>query len=158
MKTRIPRVAVLLAAVLLPACGWGEGSGGEGLAVEGAWARPMTVVEGGPSPSGVHSAVYLTLRNGGGPDRLLGGETDVAEVLEIHESRMEDGIMRMRPVEGGIRIPAGSVAELRPGGLHLMLLDLRASLVEGDTLVLSLQFEESGTREVRVPVRPVGER
>ena len=159
MKTRILRVAVLLAAVLLPACGWGERSGAEDLAVEGAWARPMSVVEGGPSPSGVHSAVYLTLRNGGrGSERLLGGETEVAEVLEIHESRMEDGIMRMRPVEGGIRIPAGSVAELRPGGLHLMLLNLRASLVEGDTLVLSLQFEESGTREILVPVRPVGER
>ena len=153
------RSAVALAAALLTACGSGEGSGVEGIVVEGAWARPMAVMAGGPSPSGIHSAVYLSLRNEGArPDRLVAGEAEMAEAVEIHESRMESGVMRMRPVDGGIRIPAAGVVELRPGGLHLMLLNLRASLVEGDTLVLSLRFEESGTREVLVPVRSAGER
>jgi periplasmic copper chaperone A len=151
------RIVILSGAVLLTACGSGEGAGHADLLVEGAWARPMAVPAGAPSPSGIHSAVYLTLRNGGAvPVRLSGGETPVAGALEIHESRMEDGIMRMRRLEDGIPIPAGGGVELRPGGLHLMLLNLRESVVEGDTLLISLQFDGLGTREVQVPVRLAG--
>jgi periplasmic copper chaperone A len=156
---RIMGMHILAAAVLLQACSPGEGAGGEGVVVEDGWARPMAVPEDGPSPSGIHSAVYMILRNGGGsPDRLVGGETGVAESLEIHESRMEDGIMRMRRVEGGIPVAPGEGVELRPGGMHLMLLNLTASLVEGDTLTLSLHFEEGGPQEIRVPVRAAGSR
>jgi len=66
--------------------------------------------------------------------------------------------MRMRRVEGGIPVAPGEGVELRPGGLHLMLMNLRASLVEGDTLVLSLYFEEAGYQEILVPVRAAGSR
>jgi periplasmic copper chaperone A len=156
LATTAPAVA-FLAAALLAGCGSQAGSGsGGGIVVEGAWARPMPVMAGEPSPSGVNSAVYLTLRNLGPlPDRLAAGETPAAESVEIHESRMEDGIMKMRPVDG-IGIPAGAVVELQPGGLHLMLLNLRSSLVEGDTVALSLRFEEAGSLDVRVPVRAGG--
>lgn len=157
MESRLIRVVLLLSALLLPSCGPRNDSGEARVLVEEAWARPMPVAVGG-GPSGVNSAVYLTLRNeGGAPDRLVAGETPVAEALEIHESRVEDGIMRMRPVEG-VRIPPGGAVELRPGGLHLMLLNLRTSLAEGDTIELSLRFESSGARRVLVPVRSSGER
>ncbi len=89
------------------------------------------------------------------PDRLLGGETTVASALEIHESREEDGVMRMRPVEG-IDLPPGGEAELRPGGLHVMLLGLTRSLMPGDTITLTLRFQRSGEVVVRVPVRLAG--
>jgi len=156
---RIMGMHFLAAAVLLQACGSGEGAGGGGVVVEDAWARPMAVPEDGASPPGIHSAAYMILRNDGdSPDRLVGGETWVAESVEIHESRMEDEVMRMRRVEGGIPVAPGEGVELRPGGLHLMLMNLRASLVEGDTIILSLHFEESGHQEVVVPVRAAGSR
>jgi periplasmic copper chaperone A len=159
MTARIVGMSLLASAVLLQACGSGEGAGGGGVVVEDAWARPMAVPEDGPSPPGIHSAAYMILRNdGGSPDRLVGGEISGAESLEIHESRMEDGIMRMRRVSGGIPVAPGERVELRPGGLHLMLMNLGASLVEGDTLVLSLHFEVSGHQEVLVPVRAAGSR
>jgi len=104
-------------------------------------------------PAGANSAVYLVLENqGGGPDRLLGGETEAAAGVEIHESRLEDGIMRMRKV-GEVEVPAGSRVDLSPGGIHLMLLDIREALVEGDSITLLLRFRESGSRSLRVPVR-----
>lgn len=152
-------IHLLAAMVLLQACGSGEEAAVGGVVVEDPWARPMAVPEKGPSPSGIHSAAYLVVRNGGGsPDRLVGGGTDAAESLEIHESRMEDGVMRMRRVEGGIPVGRGERVELRPGGLHLMLMNLRASLVEGDTLALVLHFQESGSQEILVPVKTAGSR
>jgi periplasmic copper chaperone A len=157
MEPRLICLVLVLAALALCSCGSGEDPGQARITVEGAWARPMSVLTG-ESASGVNSAVYLTLRNeGGSSDRLVAGETPVAEALEVHESRMEDGVMRMRPVDG-VRVPAGGAVELKPGGLHLMLLNLRTSLTEGDTISLSLRFEGSGTRGILVPVRSAGER
>ncbi|MFX5085066.1 copper chaperone PCu(A)C, partial [Acinetobacter baumannii] len=64
----------------------------------------------------------MTLRNRGAvPDRLVGAETPAARSVEIHEQRMEDGVMRMRPLPGGVPLPPGETVTLGPGGTHLML-------------------------------------
>ena len=142
--------------VAVAGCGGGDRPSEPELVVEGAWAR-ATTVSGLPGQTGnVNSAVYLVLRNEGGvPDRFLGGMTPVAASLELHQSMEEAGVMRMQALEG-IDVPAGGQVELRPGGVHIMLLGLEASLMEGDTVEMTLRFQRSGTLSVRVPVRSVG--
>jgi len=113
--------------------------------VEGAWARSM--------PAGANSAVYLVLQNRGDePDHLTGGETEAAVGVEIHESRLEDGIMRMRELEE-VAVEAGNRVEFRPGGIHIMLLELREPLAAGDSIRLLLHFQQSGSQTLQVPVR-----
>jgi copper(I)-binding protein len=106
---------------------------------------------------GATSAVYLEIRNGSSmEDRLLGGDTPVAGGVEVHESRLEGEVMRMRRVEA-VALPGGETVALKPGGLHIMLLDLRRSLEVGDTLSLALTFLRSPPVLVKVPVRDGGE-
>jgi len=124
------------------------------MVVDDAWARPMTVEMGAEgSLPGTNSAAYLDLRNGGrDPDRLLGVESSVAERTELHESVLDGDVMRMRRVDG-VDLPPGEAVRLAPGGLHIMLLDLRRSLEVGDTLTLTLTFRNAPSLSVAVPVR-----
>lgn len=94
---------------------------------------------------GSRGVVYLTLRNKGGtPDRLIGVQSDVADHTELHETIMEaDGLMKMRPVEGGIEIPAGGQTALKPGSYHIMLMGLKQDLKVGDRFSVVLMFEQS---------------
>ncbi len=102
---------------------------------------------------GQNSAAYMTLVNSGDTaDRVLSATTDVAQVVELHTVEMEDNVMKMRPVEQ-IDIPANGQVELRPGGLHVMLIDLKQSLKEGDLVNLTLILEKAGAIEVQAPVR-----
>jgi copper(I)-binding protein len=110
------------------------------------WSRPSPVMAG-------NGAVYMTLVNeGGSPDVLVGAETDVAEVVELHESKMEGDVMKMSRVPD-IQVPVGGSAKLEPGGFHLMLIDLKRELTPGDTITLTLQFEKSGTITIEAEVR-----
>jgi copper(I)-binding protein len=103
-----------------------------------------------------NSAVYLTLQNAGDtPDRLLGGRTPAASAVEVHQSRLVDDVMRMEKLDG-LELPPGSRVELKPGGVHLMLMGLTRSLEEGGELELTLSFERSGDLILTVPVRNAG--
>ncbi|MBL8146386.1 MAG: copper chaperone PCu(A)C [Anaerolineae bacterium] len=108
------------------------------------WARPAD--EGGVS------AAYLRVLNFGDDDTLVGASAEVAEVTEIHEMRMVNDVMEMRPVEGGIPLAFGEVAALEPGGLHVMLMDLLQSLEDGSAFALTLQFESGAQTVIGVPV------
>jgi periplasmic copper chaperone A len=83
-------------------------------------------------------------------DRLTGATSDIAGRVEVHEMTMENDVMRMRAVEAGLPIPAGETVTLAPGGYHLMFMDLAGPLVEGQTVTVTLQFEQAG--EVEVPL------
>jgi copper(I)-binding protein len=149
------RVVLFLAMGLPLGCAGEVGSGLPDLQVDDPWARatPLIAKEAGGL---TNSAVYLLLRNmGSAADRLLGAESYVSNTAELHESRLEDGVMRMRRVEDLI-VPSGGEIALRPGGYHLMLLNLNQPLTAGDTVTLFLEFEHSGRMEVLVPVRPLG--
>lgn len=120
------------------------------LAVESAWTR--ATAEGAKVGAG-----YLTIRNTGSqPDTLVGVETSVAGRGEIHDMTMTDGVMRMRRLADGIAIPAGGSIELKPGGMHLMFMDLKERLVEGGTVTVKLTFKSGATGEVALPVRGLG--
>jgi copper(I)-binding protein len=104
--------------------------------------------------SGVTSAAYMTIKNSTGEmDRLISAESDSARVVEIHLSEMEDGVMTMRPVKGGLEIPSGQQIELKPGGYHIMLIDVLRDLKEGDKVELILHFENTGDLKVQAEVR-----
>jgi copper(I)-binding protein len=86
-------------------------------------------------------------------DRLVAVSTTAAGKSEIHEMSMNDGVMKMRPVEGGIEIPAGQTVELKQGGLHLMFMQVAKPFAEGDTVTVTLEFEKAGKIEIVLPVK-----
>jgi copper(I)-binding protein len=102
-------------------------------------------------------AAYMTIENrGAAADRLLAGTTPAAAKFEVHEMRTTDGIMRMRPVQGGLSIAPGATVTLEPNGYHIMLVGLKAPLKAGDKVPATLQFEKAGEVEVAFDVRPLG--
>jgi len=90
--------------------------------------------------------------------RLVSASSPVAGMTELHRMTMENGVMRMRAVPG-IDLPAGKPAQLKPGGFHLMLMNLKRQVKEGETVRITLVIEEKdGKRfpiEVEAPVRPL---
>jgi copper(I)-binding protein len=120
-----------------------------GVVVEQAWARA--------TPGSVKiGAAYVTVANkGAAADRLLSLSTPVAEAASLHETKMEGGIMKMRPLDE-LAIAPGQTLELKPGGNHIMLEGLKRPLKEGEHFPLTLTFEKAGAREIEVMVGKVG--
>ena len=98
---------------------------------------------------------FLKLENGGADDKLLSASAAVSSAVELHVMTMEGDVMRMRQVDG-IALPAGKTVELKPGGLHIMFVGLKAPLKAGDTFPLKLKFEKAGEVEVMVKVEAPG--
>ena len=133
-------VAMVLAALALAACGGPGGTTG-GITVSDAWARTSPMMERA-------GAAYMVLQNGGAAeDKLLSVESDVAKTIELHETKELSGMMQMSPVPN-IPVAAGGKTELKPGGLHVMLIGLNRELKAGDKVQLTLNFEKAG----KVPV------
>ena len=100
---------------------------------------------------------YMKLINTGTePDRLIGGSTANAGKFEIHESAMEGGVMKMRPLPKGIEIKPGQTVELKPGSYHLMFVGLKEPFEKGKRVKGTLRFEKGGTVDVENAVEAVG--
>ena len=112
------------------------------------------------TPKGASLAAgYLVIENRGtAPDRLVGGASEIADRLEIHEMKMRGGVMTMRPLEGGLEIAPGQSVTFEPSGYHLMFLDLKAPPVEGKTFKGTLVFEKAGKVDVEFTVKGIGEK
>ncbi|PYE84872.1 copper chaperone PCu(A)C [Pseudoroseicyclus aestuarii] len=97
---------------------------------------------------------YLTITNDGeADDRLTAVTSDASDRAEVHEMSMDGDVMTMRALDDGLVIPAGETVELRPGGYHLMFMDLEAPVEEGATLNVTLTFEQAGEVSIEMPVR-----
>jgi periplasmic copper chaperone A len=120
------------------------------LVISQAWSRA--------TPNGARiGAGYLTIENRGATaDRLMGGTADISAKIEVHEMSMNNGVMKMRPLDQGITIEPGKTVKLSPGGFHLMLLDLKGPLKQGDKLPVTLQFEKAGKVSITFDVQGVG--
>jgi copper(I)-binding protein len=107
-----------------------------------------------PSPPGALAAGgYVTITNTGtNDDMLTGGASSFSEVTEIHEMKMVEGVMKMRELEQGLKIPAGESVTLQPGGLHVMFMQLTQPLVEGESKPGSLTFASAGEVDVEYKV------
>lgn len=116
------------------------------IAIEGGWARATA----GMARTG---AAYLTIRNtGAAADRVVSVASPVAATVEMHAHLKDGDVMRMRPV-AAIDVAPGAQAVLQPGGLHLMLLDLKGPLKDGDQFPVTLTFEKAGPVTVTIAVR-----
>jgi len=100
---------------------------------------------------------YLKITNTGtAPDRLVGGSADGAKRFEIHEMKMDGGVMKMRELKDGLEIPPGATVELKPGSYHIMMMNLSRPLAKGDKVKGSLAFEKAGKVDVEFAVEGIG--
>src|SRR3981081_489944 len=120
------------------------------LVITQAWSR---ATPGGAKVAGG----YLTIENkGSAPDRLIGGSADVPDTVQVHEMATSNGVMTMRPLDKGLSIEPSKTVKLAPGGHHLMLLDLKSPLKQGDKLPVTLEFEKAGKVKVTFDVQGIG--
>lgn len=147
--------------------------------IEDAWARPAAMVmhEGMDSMGGMGDsgsmgdmpmshgksgtgAVYFKMSNTGNAsdtlvevlDARVEAPGDVAGVIELHETKMTDGVMAMQKVSG-IEVPAGGTTELKPGSFHVMMLDIKRNLVPGDRITLDVRFQSGTEKTIVAEVR-----
>lgn len=140
-------VALLLALAVPPAAAQAQHMQRQStIEISQSWMRA--------SLAGVpNTAAYMTIRTmDGKPDRLLRAESPTAGRAELHTHIIENGVAMMRQVPA-IDVPAGAAAELKPGGLHVMLFGVKGALKEGENAPLTLVFERAGTLTLSVPVR-----
>jgi copper(I)-binding protein len=145
------RLALFAGALLLPAnCAFGAAFKSGSIVVEDAWSRA--------TPAGAEVAAgYFTVKNEGkDPDRLVSASSKIAARAEMHEMKMTNDVMTMRPVPDGVVIPPGGSVSFAPSGYHLMFMQLAAPLKEGEQFSGTLTFEHAGAIEVTFDVKGMG--
>jgi len=140
--------AVFTAALVIPAFAHDTFTLGD-IEISGGFTRatlPNAPVGGG----------YITIVNhGSADDTLIAATSPAAEEVQLHEMKMEGEVMKMNELPDGIPVPAGATVTLSPGGLHLMMMGLKAPLVEGETVPVTLTFATAGTVEIALVVGSV---
>ena len=135
------------------------------LIVSSAWAAeyalgPIHISEpwAKATPKGASAgAAYMTITNNGTAlDRVSCVSSNVSAQCQIHTMTMDNGVMKMRPVEGGLELKPGETVTFKPSSLHVMLIDLKHALKRGEMVEATLQFEKAGTIEVMFPVAAIG--
>jgi copper(I)-binding protein len=122
------------------------------LTIERPWSRATP-------PAAKVGAGYLVVTNRGqAADRLTAASSPAAGRVEIHEMKMDGGVMRMRELAQGLALPPGASVELKPGGYHLMLMELPAPLVAGTSVPMTLVFERAGRLDIELKVEPANTR
>ena len=118
--------------------------------ISGSWTRA--------TPAGAKVAGgFLTITNTGTEaDRLIGGSMVTSGKVEIHEMSMTDGVMKMAELAQGLEIKAGATVALKPGGFHIMFIDLTAPVKEGDKLQGTLVFQRAGTIKLDYDAAAIG--
>lgn len=132
--------------------GAGQTSNGmpDAMMVHDAMARAVPMAGG-------NGAIYFTVMNGTAQaDRLVAVESEVAAASELHESINENNVIRMEPRPEGFELPAGGSVALTPGGKHVMLMNLKQPLTEGESFTITLHFEHAGPMTVTVPIMALG--
>ena len=120
-------------------------------------AAAIRVSEASVAPGASNAAIYLTIDNDGGADRLTAIDGKGLGPITLHQSSMDSGVMRMRALPGGIAVAAHGQTKLAPMGLHAMIEPLTHPLRPGDSAMLTLRFERQGEVEVTAPIRAPGE-
>lgn len=143
-----PLVAAAAAPAALSAADNPPNAAEENLVVENAFTRP--------TPGGATVAVgYMTItNNGAAPDRLVSVDSDISDKVEIHETTMKNGVMEMHELPNGIEIGAGETVALKPGGDHIMFMDIKHPIKAGDVINATLGFENTGKIEIGFKAMP----
>ncbi len=136
---KLPPLTVFLALVLSA-----SPAQAQPVEIRDAWVRVAV-----PGQSGTGAFMKIMAREN---LRLVGASTPLAGVTEIHEMKMSGNVMQMRAV-AALELPAGKTVELKPGGMHLMLMDLKGPLVRDSALPLTLLFSDAQGRQTRMELR-----
>jgi periplasmic copper chaperone A len=148
MKALITAVALALSLASV-ATAHAQGAPTSTIEIMAPWARA--------TPGGAkNGAAYMTILNKGKEaDRLVAVSTTVAKTAAMHRTETENGVMKMLAVDA-VDVRAGSQAVFKPGGYHVMLMDLKQPLVEGESFPMTLTFEKAGIITVTVKVQKIG--
>lgn len=170
----LKHIAVLAVILGLAGCGVSQTSD---LSVTGAWVRPVagtgssmaqstpqagmsdamtqTASATGAQMDGPVTAAYMTIVNKGGQaDKLIAVTSSAAGVSEVHETKdMGGGMLGMQPVQGGLEIPANGSVSLKPGGYHIMMMNIHQDLKVGQTITMNLRFQSGKQITLDVPVK-----
>jgi hypothetical protein len=161
MKTSLIAILVILSMVLA-ACVPVQPMSGE-MAPGAPAPEPgkVTVVDArarATPPMAESAGAFLTVLNGlDEPIRFVSAEAQVSNVVELHETKEEDGVMKMIPQPDGFEIPAGEALILKPGGKHVMFIGLLQPLVAGEEFTLKLNFAGAEPIELQVPIVEMGD-
>ena len=107
-------------------------------------------------PGQMAAGGFMKIENKGAADQLVSASSPVAGEVQLHEMAMEGNVMKMRQVKD-IVVPSGGEVELKPGGLHLMFMNIKAPLSAGETVPVKLKFAKAGEVEVKMPVNAMGQ-
>ncbi len=121
----------------------------KGISIVSPWARAT------PGGSKVGAAFFEIQVAVGADDKLIGAASPAAQTVELHDHIRDGGIVKMRRIEA-MPVPGGKTITLKPGGLHLMLMELKDGLKEGEAIEVTLTFEKAGTVKVQVPILKLG--
>ncbi len=113
------------------------------------------VVRATPPGAKVAGGYLLIVNSGKSDDRLLGGTADFAGKTEVHEMKMENDVMKMQALPDGLPVPAGETVSLKPGGYHVMFMDLKQQLKIGEKHKVMLTFEKAGKVEVTFQTKSI---
>ena len=148
MKRNIFISIVSVCSVLLGGGVFAQNAKVGGLQIENAYTRatvPGQQVAGG----------FMKIENKGAADQLISASSPAAGEVQLHEMAMEGNVMKMRQLKD-IPMPAGGAVEFKPGGLHLMFMNIKAPLSAGETISVKLKFAKAGEIEVKFPVNAMG--
>ena len=147
MRSILTKMTFACAALCLSAALY-AGTAAEDVQAEDAYVRAVP-------PGQPNSAAFMSLTNKGDTDHVLvGAESNVSKVAELHTHSMEGGMMKMRPAEK-IDLPAGETVKLQPGGLHIMLIGLTRQLSPGEDVEITLVFEDGSRTSLQASVKTV---
>lgn len=120
------------------------------LEIDHPWTRAT-------APTAKAGGGFMTITNKGStPDRLIAARSTASGKVEIHEMKMDGNVMRMRELEKGLEIPPGATLMLKPGGYHIMFMELKAPLAKEARVPVTLVFEKAGSIDVEMKVEAIG--
>jgi len=138
-----------LAAAILMTGDWAQAASPQSLRIDAPWARETAA---GQRDGG---GFMVITNDGSKADQLVGASSPASEEVQIHTVQLEQGMMRMRELPGGIPVPAAGRVELKPGSLHIMFIKLNHPLKAGEQVPVTLKFRDAGEKTVTFEVRSV---
>jgi len=148
MKSKVLVAMCTLIGIVLSDVAFSQNTSAGSMKIENAFAFAT-------APKQSVAAGFMKIENKGAADQLVSASSPIAGEVQLHEMAMDGDVMKMRQVKD-IVVPAGGAVELKPGGMHLMFMKIKAPLTVGETVSVKLKFAKAGEVEVKMPVNAMG--
>jgi len=148
MRSKVLVAMCTLIGIVLSDVAFSQNTSAGSMKIENAFAFAT-------APKQSVAAGFMKIENKGAADQLVSASSPIAGEVQLHEMAMDGDVMKMRQVKD-IVVPAGGAVELKPGGMHLMFMKIKAPLTVGETVSVKLKFAKAGEVEVKMPVNAMG--